>query len=335
MREHAVVIGSVVPVAGALCLPEDASPGRPVGALLLIGGSGADTRDGDLVIERAAGPIPGVPGTLRRIAHHLAHHGVATLRWDRRGFGQSGGDGDAVNVGYHTDLIDAMACFRWMQARPEIAPTRIGAAGHSAGALVTCRLCREFPEVAAAGLLGALSSPIEAMLAWNVARIHDRWETFTDDQREWLEREMPATLVRHEHMGAVLDAARRGDERVVVEGRGLRLESPTTRLRQDLDTDYAAEMQAVTQPALVLHGGDDLNVPVADALRSYRVLRDAGNDDVELVILPGLEHYFCPTPPDPEQRIWERITRESVLPPMAPGALDAIARWAVRTLGGA
>lgn len=328
-----MVIGSDVPIAGVLCLPEDASTDHPVGALLLIGGSGADTRDGDLVIERAASgaaSVAGVPGTLRRIAHHLAHHGLASLRWDRRGFGQSGGD--VATVGYHTDLIDAAACFRWMQQRPEIAPSRIGAAGHSAGALVACRLCRDIPEVAGAGLLGALSSPIEDMLAWNVARIRDHWDSFSADQRAWLEREMPATLVRHDHMDVVLDAARRGEETVVVEGRGLRLESPTTRLRQDLATDYAGEMRAVSQPALVLHGGDDLNVPVADALRSYRVLREAGNDDVELIVLPGLEHYFCPTPPDRRQRIWERITRDSVLPPMAPEALDAIARWAGRTL---
>jgi pimeloyl-ACP methyl ester carboxylesterase len=300
--------------------------------LVLIGGSGADTRDGDLVIERAAsGNTQGVPGTLRRIAHHLAHHGLASLRWDRRGFGSSAGD--VATVGYQTDLIDAVACFRWLQGRPEIAVGRIGAAGHSAGALVACRLCRDVPEVAAAGLLGALASPIEDMLAWNVARIRDHWEAFTAQQREWLEREMPATLVRADTMDVVLAAARKGDGTVVVEGRGLRLEATTTRLRQDLVTDYAAEMRAVTCPALVLHGGDDLNVPVADALRSYAVLRDAGNDDVELAVIPGLEHYFCPTPADPLQRIWERISRESVLPAMAAEALDAIACWARRTLG--
>lgn len=333
MRERDVVVDSDVPIAGVFCLPEDASEQRPVGALLLIGGTGADTGDGDLVIERASsGPLsPAVPGTLRRIAHHLAHYGLASLRWDRRGFGSSGGD--AATVGYHTDLIDAAACFRWLRSRPEIAPDRVGAAGHSAGALVVCRLCRDLPEVAAAGLLGALSSPIEDMLAWNAARVRDYWEAFTVPQREWLEREMPATLVRTDGMARVVDAARCGEEAAVLEGRGLRLEANTIRLRQDLATDYAAEMRAVACPALVLHGGDDLNVPVADALRSYAVLRDAGNDGVELVVLPGLEHYFCPTPADPLQRVWERISRGSVLPPMAAEALDAIARWAGRTLG--
>lgn len=334
MREHEVVIESEVPIAGVLCLPEDASAQRPVGALLLIGGSGADTRDGDLVIERAssgAGGGAAVPGTLRRIAHHLARYGLASLRWDRRGFGASGGD--AATVGYHTDLIDATACSRWLQRRPDIEPTRIGVAGHSAGALVACRLCRDLPEVAAAGLLGALSSPIEDMLAWNVARIRDHWGAFTAQRREWLEREMPATLVRSDGMDLVLEAARRGDATVALVGRGLRLESPTARLRQDLATDYAEEMRPVACPALVLHGGDDLNVPVADALRSYATLRAAGNDDVELVVLPGLEHYFCATPQDPLQRIWERISRESVLPPMAPEALEAISRWARRVLG--
>jgi alpha-beta hydrolase superfamily lysophospholipase len=331
VHEYEVVIESDVAIAGVLCLPEDVSSRQPVGAVALIGGSGADTRDGDLVIERASGDAgPSLPGTLRRVAHHLAHAGLASLRWDRRGFGASGGD--VAHVGYDTDLIDATACFRWLQSRPEIAPRHIGVAGHSAGALVACRLCRDAPDVAAAGLLGALSSPIDDMLGANVARLRDHWERFTAEQREWLEREMPATLVRTEGMDVVHEAARRGDETVVLEGHGQRIEARTKRLRQDLATSYADEMRPVACPVLVLHGGDDLNVPVEDALRSYQVLRDAGNDDVELVILPGLEHYFCPTPRDPAQRIWERISRESVAPRMAEEALDVISRWAVRTL---
>src|SRR3712207_4884327 len=104
MREHEVVVPSAVDIAGVLCLPEHVEGAVP--AVALIAGSGADTRDGDLPLE-FAGARP-APGTMRRIAHHLAHAGVASLRWDRRGFGQSGGD--PATVGYDTDVDDAVAC---------------------------------------------------------------------------------------------------------------------------------------------------------------------------------------------------------------------------------
>ena len=327
MREHEVVVPSAVNIAAVLCLPEDDE--GPVPAVALIAGSGADTRDGDLPLE-AGGPSP-APGTMRRIAHHLAHAGVASLRWDRRGFGLSGGD--RATVGYDTDVEDALACFRWLQQRPEIDAGRVAVAGHSAGALVACRVCRDAAaDVAGAALLGALSSPIEDMLRWNVGRVHRHWDEFTDDQRAWLVREMPRMLVRSQGIEQLLDGAARGEPVVRLEGHGVTVEMPTRRLRQDLQTSYAEKMRHVRCPALVLHGGDDLNVPVEDALRTYQVLRTAGNDDVELVIVPGLEHYFCPVSPDSARRVWERISQEAIRRPMARQALDVIARWAVRAL---
>lgn len=333
MREQEVAIQSEVEIAGVLCLPDDVDQGHPVPAMVLLGGSGADTRDGDLVIERAGGfDEPPVPGTLRLIAHQLATCGVASVRWDRRGFGASGGD--PAEVDYDTDLVDATACFDWFVARPEVDGAQVAVAGHSAGALVASRLCRDRPTVAGAALLGALSSPIEDMLRWNVGRVAQHWDRFSDDQRAWLRREMPASLVRAEGVERLIEAARQGEEMVVLEGHGVKVEARTARLRQDLATSYADELRVIGCPALVLHGGDDLNVPVEDALRSYRVLREAGNDDVELVILPGLEHYFCPVPRDPGQRVWERITRDAIRKPMAPLALRVIAAWTERTLRG-
>ena len=326
-----VVIPGSVDVAGVLCLPGSApSPEAP--AIVLLGGSGADTRDGDLQVERAPGtPAPKGPGTLRQIAHHLAAHGVASLRWDRRGFGSSGGD--PATADYATDLEDAVACFHWLRNRPEIDARRVGVAGHSAGALVACRVCRDVAGVAGAALLGALSSSIEDLLRWNVARVQRHWEAFRPEQRAWLVREIPRTLVRAEGVDRLLAGARAGDETVRLEGHGVVLDMRTARLRQDLATDYEDEMRHVTCPALVLHGGDDLNVRVEDALRSYQALRRFGNDDVELVVLPGLEHYFVPVDPDPGRRVWERVTQETMSRPMARKALDTIARWAVRILG--
>jgi pimeloyl-ACP methyl ester carboxylesterase len=316
-----------------LCLPEGAASAvaaPPVPAILLIGGTGADTRDGDL--EAAGTDAAPSPGTLRQIAHRLAHEGIASLRWDRRGFGRSGGE--RADNDYGSDVEDALACLRWARGRPEIDPARVAVAGHSAGALVVCLVCREAPgEVAAAGLLGALSTPIEDMLRANLGLITRRWDELTGEQQAWLVKERPAQLLRAEGLERLIEAAQRGDETVRLEGHGLTLDLPTRRLRQDIHTSYEAEMRHVRCPALVLHGGDDLNVDVDNALVTYRALRNAGNDRVDLVVLPGVEHYFCPVSADPRRRVWERLSLEALLRPMAGRALGAIAAWAGAVLG--
>jgi uncharacterized protein len=333
MREREVAIPSAFGLAGVLCLPEDASAARPVPAMVLLGGSGADTRDGDLEPGWPPGtPDLPAPGTLRRIAHRLAvSAGVATLRWDRRGFGGSGGRAEETN--YDTDLEDALAALEWLRARDEIDGSRVAVAGHSAGALTACHVCQDAgPAVAGAVLLGGLASPIEDLLRENLGRVSRHWEEFAPEQRAWLETNMPALLVRGEGLERYLEAARQGEETVVLEGRGARVEMRTARTRQDLATDYAAEFRHVAVPALVLHGGNDLNVAASDALTAYRALRGAGNDDVQLTVLPGLDHYFNPTSPDRNKRIWERVSLEGLRRPMADEALDTIAGWAVRVL---
>ena len=325
MREHAVAIPTPFGLAGVLCLPEDASAAP---AIVLLGGSGADTRDGDL----EPGWPPGTtglpaPGTLRRIAHRLAGAGIATLRYDRRGFGTSGGERGAAD--YDSDLEDALAALAWLRARPEVNPARVAVAGHSAGALTACHVCRDDPDVAGAMLLGGLASSIEDLIRTNLGRVQRHWQQFSAEQRAWLERNMPALLVRAEGVERYLEAATRGEETVVLEGRGLSIEMRTVRTRQDLGTDFAAEFRHVRGPALVLHAGDDLNVPVADALTAYRVLRQAGNDAVQLTVLPGLDHYFNPVVGDP---VWNRVSLEGLRRPMAPEALDVMERWAVAVL---
>lgn len=318
-----------VEVAATLCLPEGASGARPVPAVGLMAGSGADTRDGDLSQLRAMGS--NTPGTMRMVAHHLAHHGVASLRWDRRGYGSTGGD--RGRAGYHTDVEDAVACVRWLGEHVAVDSARVAVAGHSAGALVACRVCRDVPDLAGALLLGALASPIEDMIRWNAARVQSHWDRFTTEQRAWLEEHLAGQLLRGERVEETLEAARRGEDRVRLAGPGVELDLPLVRLRQDLATDYEAEMDHVRVPALVLHGGDDLNVGVADAQTTYRRLRRNGNDAVELVILSGLDHYFVPTPADPQERIWERISLEALRTrSMSPKALEAISSWVVRAL---
>lgn len=331
MNEIEATFRSDVTLAGTLCLPEDASLDTPVPALLLLGGTGGDTRNGDLAPERTPGVVnPPKRGLLRRIAHHLAHHGIASLRCDKRGCGGSGGSADESD--YDTDLIDNLAAFRWLRAQGVIDAARVGVAGHSAGAFNACLICRDEPAVACAGLLGALYGPIDELVRDNWPRIARHWHEFTIAQREWLKQERPREVVGAFNTETFIEAATRGQDLLWLEAQGLGMEFNTVRFRQDLLRPVADEFRHVACPALVLHGGDDMNVKVEDALGTYRALRAAGNGAVDLVIIPNVDHSFQPVAPDPTQRVWDRVSLATFGRPVSPLALSELSGWARRIL---
>ncbi|MFN0094117.1 MAG: alpha/beta hydrolase family protein [Dehalococcoidia bacterium] len=334
MIEIEARVQSDIPIAGVLCLPEDATASGPVPAVLLLGGTGGDTRDGDMAPSRTPGiHNPPKRGLLRRFAHDLASVGIASLRCDKRGCGESGGRADESN--YDTDLVDNTAAFRWLQARAEIRGDRIAVAGHSAGALNACLLCRDIPEVAAAGMLGALSGPIDELVRWNWPRIATHWEAFSAEQRAWLLAERPREVVGAFQAEAFITAALAGEDRVTLGAQGITQEFDTVRFRQDYDRPCLDEFRHVRCPALVLHGGSDMNVKVEDALATYQALRAVPNDDVTLVIVPGVDHSYQPVDPDPIRRLWDRVTLATFARPVSPLARSAFSSWCSRTLGAA
>jgi uncharacterized protein len=318
-------------IAGALCLPEDAAPGRPAAGIVLLGGTGGDTRDGDMAPERSPYSADAPKrGLQRRLAHALAQHGVATLRFDKRGCGESGGTADTSD--YDTDLVDNVAAVRYLRSRPEIDAARVGVCGHSAGAFNACMVARDVPDLACVGLLGALHGTIEDLVEWNWGRVRDAWPRLSEEQRAWLRANRPRDVVGAFRVREFIDAARRGDRAVRLEAERVVVELDLVRFRQDMERPVANEFRHVRCPALVLHGGDDMNVHVEDALATYQALRAAGNDQVELVIIPGVDHSFQPLEGDAMRRVWDRLTLATMGRPVSALAIGAVTSWATRVL---
>jgi len=111
-------------IEGTLSLPD----GQPVlQAVLLIAGSGP--------LDRNQNSSKVQLNLFNEIANHLAHSGIASLRYDKRGCGNSTGDYDSTG---HSDLVDdATAALRFLQQHDAIdgAPTFI--LGHSEGTLIS------------------------------------------------------------------------------------------------------------------------------------------------------------------------------------------------------
>jgi len=94
-------------------------------------------------------------------ARHLAQNGIAALRFDFRGSGES--EGDFADMTIECEISDAAAALDFLAAQPEIAPHRLGILGLSLGACVASCLVGRDPRVKALVLWSAPAKLLEIM----------------------------------------------------------------------------------------------------------------------------------------------------------------------------
>ena len=112
-----------VTLAGTLIIPEG-SP--PFPGVVFVSGSGPQDRDEFLLGHRP----------FLVIADHLARNGIASLRYDDRGAGQS--EGDHMGSSIDQFLADAQAAVKLLEDHPSI--NAVGIVGHSEGGVTGPRL---------------------------------------------------------------------------------------------------------------------------------------------------------------------------------------------------
>lgn len=120
-------------LAGTLTIPEGEGP---FPAVVLVSGSGQQNRDEELMNHRPFWVI----------ADYLSRNGVAVLRYDDRGEGQSEGDPKMATT---MDLsFDAEAAFDFLMKQKNINATKVGILGHSEGGTINCMVASRRKDVA-------------------------------------------------------------------------------------------------------------------------------------------------------------------------------------------
>jgi pimeloyl-ACP methyl ester carboxylesterase len=287
-----------------------------------MGGVTGDICDAAVADSAPCCTGPHTGSLVRRLAHHLAENGIATLRFDERFPGSDVASDVDVNL----------AALRVLQACPEVAASQVGILAYGLGAITAGVVCREAPEVAGVAFLGAVRGTGEGFIRWNWKRAARHWYEFTDEQREWLKQERP-----HEVIGAFcaddfIEAARCGVDRVTMRAQGLAAEFYPARLQPFIDEPAAFALSNVRCPALLMQGGDDARVDVEDCWDIYRLLTIGGNDRVEVLIVPQIDHHFQAASDDRLQRVWDCVSHESMERPVSPVALEGLVAWAKRAL---
>jgi hypothetical protein len=128
------------------------------GAVVLIAGSGPTDRNGNSAVE------PGPIDTLKTLADWLSEDGVASLRYDKLGSGQTGLGPFASNldaIGIKPFEQESAAALKFLAAQKGVNDQRLGVFGHSEGALFALLLAEgdagTVPPIHALGLFEPLS----------------------------------------------------------------------------------------------------------------------------------------------------------------------------------
>lgn len=293
-REEAVSFenrGADVVLAGTLTLPDGAGP-HP--AVVLISGSGPQDRD-----ETVFGHKPFLV-----LADHLTRHGIAVLRYDDRGFGQSTGTfRSATSADFATDASSAV---EYLTTRADIDRGNIGLIGHSEGGIIAPMVAVLSDDVAHIVLLAAIGIPGKevSLMQSSSLRAFDvpDEEAYARFARRTIEiasssEPLPAKrahLRRHyESIETVLASMLPKDidvntyiaQQVAVET------SPWNQFF--LRYDPAVDLEKVEVPVLSLNGSNDVQVPAEVNQAAIRqALERGGNRDYVIMELPGLNHMF-------------------------------------------
>lgn len=283
------------PLPGALTLPAGKGP---FPAVVLVQGSGQSDMDETI----------GSNKPFRDIAEGLARAGVATLRYDKRGFVYP--DKAAGNKHFTVDdevTDDALAALQLLAKQKSVDSHRVFVLGHSEGAMLVPRMLKRDQQVAGGIMLAA---PARSLLTV----LED--QTREQGAKLGLPRiQIEASLKAIAAEQALLDKA---DPQHPPQGTFGHI--PQAWLLSLHDYHQVAVAQSLSRPLLILQGGGDFQVsPEKDFDKWKQVLDGRGN--VAFHLFPGLGHLFIEAGKTGTVADYVKPGRVS------PQVIDTIADW--------
>jgi pimeloyl-ACP methyl ester carboxylesterase len=313
-----------VTLAGTLTIPVGEGP---FPAAILVSGSGPQDRN-ETIAEHKPFWV---------LADYLTRQGIAVLRYDDRGVGESDGDFQAANT---LDFAsDARAVLRFLQQHSRINSGAIGVIGHSEGGLIAPLVAAEIPETAFIVLLagpgvngreillsqGELVLKAEGVTGQTELRAQRLLQTAMMDAVTSPQAPRdPAEIEKRvmTKLAASLPAEAMQDEALQQTVKAGLATLTTAWVRFFLAHEPAPVLRRVKCPVLALNGEKDVQVDPKLNLPAIRTaLRTGGSTDFKLVELPSLNHLFqkCSTGAVSEYADIEQT--------MEPEVLKLIADW--------
>jgi len=263
-------------------------------AAILITGSGAQDRD-----ESLFGHKPFLV-----LSDFLTRQGIAVLRLDDRGIGQSTG---SIATSTTIDFVeDIRSGVNYLKKHPQIDPKNIGLIGHSEGGIIAPILETTSTDIAFIVMLAGTGLPGEEILYLQGEALHKAMnmdEEFIETHRlmqsnifEIVKSQIPESekMVRCQEALNKLSQEQKsilGLDEETINGQCAVVSSKW--LHFFLTYDPRPTLEKVTCPVLALIGEKDLQVPAKENLWAIEnALSRGGNNHFEVRELAGLNHLF-------------------------------------------
>lgn len=241
---------------------------RPVGVttplpvVISISGSGPQDRDEYISL------VPQGYRLFRQVADTLGRRGVAMLRMDDRGVGESAGNfATATSLDFASDIQAAIA---YLSTRTDVDTKRIFLLGHSEGGMIAPMVAVNEPTLAGIVLMAGPGRGGREILRFQSAYAIEHDTTMTPAKRAEMLARVPQ----------LVDSALASTPWLTFFG----------------SHDPIATAQRVKVPVLILQGGDDQQVIATEAPLLEQAFRTGGNRDVTTRVFPALNHFFIRQP---------------------------------------
>lgn len=283
-----------IKLAGTLTVPKDVMD-PPVA--ILISGSGLQNRDSEVFNHRP----------FLVLSDYLTKNGIAVLRYDDRGVGESEGDPkEATSEDFATDTEAAIS---FLKKRSDIDTNKIGLIGHSEGGFIASMVASRTKDVAFVISLAGNGVSGKKVLLSQAKKTLDQFgsskEYIEVDQKS---RAIIFSAIEEEDEKDVL--VTKAKERLKMYQEALSEEkkkyfiqvpsdylvaaySESNWLRYFIKTDPYQFISKVSVPVLAINGSKDVQVLSTLNLNGFEAgLAKAGNKDYTIKELDGLNHLF-------------------------------------------
>ena len=265
---------------GTLEMPKDQSP-CPI--VLILAGSGATNRDGDTL------SLGGENDSLRLLAEGLAAHGIASVRYDKRGVAASVQSGlKEADLRFGSYIDDAVLWGKKLQSDRRF--SRLVIIGHSEGSLIGMVAAKDLRAAAFVSIAGAGRAANQAIL-------------------EQLRPQLPPDLMKKS--AEIVHSLSEGKITEPVPDALNSLFRPSVQpyLISWFHYDPAKEIEKLSMPVLIAQGTTDLQVSVRDAM-----LLSKAKPTAKLCLVEGMNHVLKNIAGDKEKQ------RRSYIDPALPVA---------------
>lgn len=304
--EQEVVIQSAYPLAGTLTIPSNDKAKHPI--VIMVHGSGdVDRNENSKHLKMNA---------FKELSDLIADLGFVTLRYDKRGIGDSGGD--FYETGFFDLIDDAVAAVQYAKDHPQIDDGQIILLGHSEGCLVAPAVNKQV-EVQGMILLAGTAEPLADTTAWQREQIKEDINSKTGFE---------GFLVRLLKVANKLDKTNdkltkkmMATDKPVIRYLGRKMNAKWNREHLQFDVrDYLAE---VTCPVIAITGTKDVQVRPSDTEKICELVQG----ECEHYLIQDMTHILRKTAVKPQISNIIKDYKKQVQNPIDSELKDEVTSW--------